>query len=60
VICGLNDGHRANTQVFRSRYYAISIECLLALATEAGFAMVVRMDGVFFQPLIIARKLETV
>ena len=49
-----DDGRRVETRVFRSRYYAISIDRLMALAREAGFADVSRVDGAFFQPLILA------
>jgi len=51
-----DDGQRVDTRVFRSRYYAVSIDRLMALAREAGFVRVERIDGVFFQPLIVAHK----
>jgi SAM-dependent methyltransferase len=44
------------TQVLRSRYYAVSIERLLSLLAEAGFVRVERRDGVFFQPILLARR----
>lgn len=45
---------RVETKVFRTRYYAVSIETLMRLLREAGFVDVQRIDGVFFQPLIVA------
>ncbi len=51
-----DDGHRVETQVFRSHYYAISIARLIELMAEAGFADAERIDGAFFQPLVIAHK----
>lgn len=44
------------THVFRSSYYAVSIERLTELMLEAGFERVRRIDDVFFQPIIAARK----
>jgi len=52
-------GERVETKVFRTRYFAVSIERLIALATEAGFLAVERVDDVFFQPLIVAQKPKT-
>jgi len=51
-----DDGHRVDTRGFRSRYYAISIARLIELMLEAGFADAERVDGVFFQPLVIGYK----
>jgi SAM-dependent methyltransferase len=44
------------TQVLRSRYYAITIDRLLALLRQAGFADLQRLDDVMFQPVIVARR----
>ncbi|HEV3018426.1 MAG TPA: class I SAM-dependent methyltransferase [Burkholderiaceae bacterium] len=44
------------TRVFRSRYYAISVARLLQLLQEAGFTQARRLDEVFFQPLLTARR----
>jgi SAM-dependent methyltransferase len=44
------------TRVFRSRYYAISVTRLLQLLQEAGFAQPRRLDEIFFQPLLTARR----
>jgi len=49
-------GDRVETNVFRSRLYAVSIATLMRLFTEAGFTGVRRIDGEFFQPLIVARR----
>lgn len=45
-----------HTEVLRSRYYAVSIERLLALMQDAGFAETRRMDDVLFQPVLIGRR----
>jgi glycine/sarcosine N-methyltransferase len=47
---------RCSTEVLRSRYYAITIERLVALLAEAGFAAVQRRDDVLFQPVLLARR----
>ena len=44
------------TRVFRSRYYAIGIDRLLKLLREAGFEAGRRLDDVFFQPILTARR----
>lgn len=44
------------TQVLRSRYYAVSIERLLSLLTEAGFVGVERRDDILFQPVLLGRR----
>ena len=44
------------TRVMRSRYYAVTIERLLALLGEAGFVRAERVDDAFFQPLVIGRR----
>ena len=49
-------GMTPHTRVFRSRYYAVPISRLMELMTEAGFTGVERLDGVFFQPLLVGRK----
>ena len=51
-----DDGRRVDTRVFRSRYYAVSIARLLDLMADAGFAGVERIDGAFFQPLVVGHK----
>jgi SAM-dependent methyltransferase len=44
------------TQVFRSSYYAVSIEHLIHLMVSVGFEQVRRIDDVFFQPVIAGRR----
>ena len=43
------------THVMRSRYYAISTQRLLELMRQAGFSNVRRIDGVFYQPVLIGK-----
>lgn len=43
-------------QVMRSKYYAITTGRLLGLMYEAGFRSVERLDGVFFQPVLVGTK----
>jgi len=50
------DGGPCETRVFRSRYYAIGIARLLQLLAEAGFAQPRRLDDIYFQPLLTARR----
>lgn len=44
------------THVMRSRYYAISTERLCELMREAGLANVRRLDGVYFQPVLVGTR----
>jgi SAM-dependent methyltransferase len=44
------------TQVLRSRYYAVSIDRLLSLLSQAGFVAVERRDGILFQPVLLGRR----
>ena len=44
------------TRIMRSRYYAITISRLLELMREAGWPRVERIDGRYFQPLILAQR----
>lgn len=46
----------ATTRVARTRYYAIDTDRLLALMAEAGFANVQRLDGVYFQPVLLGTR----
>lgn len=50
---GKND---RSTLVTRSKYYAISIGKLMDLMSKAGFENVQRLDGKYFQPIIIGDK----
>jgi len=45
-----------STQAMRSRYYAIGTSRLLALMQEAGFADTARVDGAFYQPVLVGAK----
>ncbi len=45
-----------NTRVLRSRYYAVSIDRLLALLAEAGFVGLERRDDVLFQSVLLGRR----
>jgi SAM-dependent methyltransferase len=44
------------TRVMRSRYYAVGIDKLLALMSQAGFADVRRLDGRFYQPVLLGTR----
>jgi 2-polyprenyl-3-methyl-5-hydroxy-6-metoxy-1,4-benzoquinol methylase len=44
------------THVMRTRYYAIETDDLLALMERAGYVDVQRLDGVYFQPLLVGTK----
>ncbi len=46
----------ASTQVFRSRYLALSPKRLLNLMVEAGFTRVRRIDDVYYQPVLVGTK----
>jgi glycine/sarcosine N-methyltransferase len=41
------------TQLLKSRYYAVSVDRLLELMREAGFVETERRDGVLFQPVLV-------
>jgi SAM-dependent methyltransferase len=44
------------TQVMRSRYYAVGTDKLLALLRQAEFRSAERLDGRFYQPVLLAKK----
>lgn len=46
------------TRVMRSQYYAVGTDKLLALLRQAGFVGVERLDGRFYQPVLLGRKPE--
>jgi SAM-dependent methyltransferase len=46
------------TRVFRSRYYAVTIARLLELMAEAGYVDIHRIDGEYFQPLLVGGRPE--
>jgi SAM-dependent methyltransferase len=51
-----NSTQEVQTHALRSRYYAISIVKLLGLMSDAGFEEVKRIDGVYFQPILVGTK----
>jgi hypothetical protein len=44
------------TRALRSRYYAIGTDRLLGLMRRAGFTGVRRLDGVFYQPVLVGTR----
>lgn len=44
------------THVMRSRYYAVTTDRLIKLMQAAGFVDVQRLDGRFFQPVILGKR----
>jgi SAM-dependent methyltransferase len=49
-------GPTCETRVFRSQYYAVGIDRLLELMRQAGFERVERVDGRFYQPVLLGRR----
>jgi SAM-dependent methyltransferase len=49
-------GRDCVTHVMRSQYYAVGTGKLLALMERAGFTDVRRLDGRFYQPVLVGRK----
>lgn len=49
-------GTDCTTHVMRTRYYAVHIGTLIDLMERAGFVDVQRLDGVFFQPVLIGTR----
>ena len=49
-------GSECSAHVMRSNYYAVPVARLVELMTEGGFRDVRRIDGRFFQPLIVGFK----
>ena len=45
-----------STQLLRSRYNAVSTGRLCELMVEAGFEQVRRIDGAFYQPVLVGRR----
>ena len=52
-------GAECRAHAFRSRYYAVSIDRLMALLREVGFEGVRRIDDRFFQPVIAGRRTQS-
>ena len=44
------------TRVIRATYYALPVARLMELMQEAGFTGVRRLEGAFYQPLVIGRR----
>lgn len=55
VVENLSNG-QVETHVMRSRYYAVSTSRLCELMVQAGFENVRRIDGVFFQTVLIGTR----
>jgi SAM-dependent methyltransferase len=49
-------GPRCSAQVMRSRYYAVGTGKLLAILEQAGFRDVQRIDGRFYQPVLVGKR----
>jgi SAM-dependent methyltransferase len=49
-------GSECATHVMRTRYYCVDTTTLLALMERAGYVDVQRLDGVYFQPLLVGTK----
>jgi SAM-dependent methyltransferase len=49
-------GERPAAQVMRSKYYAIGTGRLLDLMRQAEFASVERLDGCFYQPVLVGSR----
>lgn len=47
---------KVHTHVFRTTYYAVTTDKLLALMKQAGFEDVKRLDNVFYQPVLVGTK----
>jgi hypothetical protein len=52
-------GPAGSVQIFRSRYYAVDTGTLSALMEQAGFVDVERLDGRFYQPVLVGTRRET-
>jgi SAM-dependent methyltransferase len=51
-----DDGTGApRTEVIRTRYYAVTTDTLINLMEQAGFSAVERLDGSFYQPVVVGR-----
>jgi SAM-dependent methyltransferase len=48
-------GGDVRTRVMRAMYYAVPVPRLMELMRQAGFADVRRLDGAFYQPLVVGR-----
>lgn len=48
--------HAVATHAMRSRYYAVTTDKMCTLMREAGFDKVRRIDGAFYQPVLIGTR----
>ncbi|MCB1046920.1 MAG: class I SAM-dependent methyltransferase [Calditrichaeota bacterium] len=55
-ILGTRGDPAGRHRVLRTRYYAVPVERVLAMMHEAGFVDVRRLDGVFYQPLLVGDR----
>ena len=49
-------GSDCTARVMRSRYYAVGTDKLMELMRQAGFVQVERIDGRFYQPVLLGRR----
>jgi SAM-dependent methyltransferase len=49
-------GPTSLTRVLRSQYYAVGTDTLLTLMRRAGFSRAERLDGRFYQPVLLGKK----
>src|SRR5262249_62147105 len=49
-------GPACATHVMRSRYYAVGTERLMGLMRQAGLVDVARIDGRFYQPVLLGKR----
>jgi SAM-dependent methyltransferase len=49
-------GWLPQTHVMRSKYYAVGTDRLMELMRRAGFASVERLDGKFYQPVLVGSR----
>jgi SAM-dependent methyltransferase len=47
---------RSDVHVMKTHYYAITTDRLCALMREAGFTAVERLDGAFYQPVLVGTR----
>jgi SAM-dependent methyltransferase len=50
------DSRKVHTHVFRTTYYAVTIDTLLSLMEQARFVDIKCLDNVFYQPVLIGTK----
>ena len=49
-------GSDCTARVMRSQYYAVGTEKLMELMRQAGFVQVERIDGRFYQPIVLGLR----